>query len=44
MAEIGFAFGIIGMGLAAFVYIRLDRIEKKLAELGALPTEFDSRR
>ena len=44
MAEIGFVFGIIGMGLAVFVYIGLDRVEKKLVELGALPNEFDSRK
>lgn len=44
MAEISFVFGIIGIGLAVFVYIRLDRVEKKLVELGALPKEFDSRK
>lgn len=42
LSIVAITFAMMAMGLAAFVYIRLENLEQKLKELALLPKDFSS--
>ena len=42
MEVMGFIFGMFGFTLGAFVFLRINALEKKLKEIGVLDKDFNS--
>lgn len=43
LSVVALTFAMMALGVAVFVYIRLDNLEQKLVALGVVPQEFSLR-
>jgi len=42
LSVLAFTFAMMALGIAVFVYMRLDNLEKKLKKFDVIPKEFSS--